>query len=110
MPASILQLNFKLNVSAAEYERAVAPLAPAFAEVPGLKWKLWFLDAEAGEAGGLYLFEDEDARQAFLDSDLAAQVKAAPFLRELSAKPFDTMETLSRVTRAPIQAAAPAAP
>ena len=104
MSASILQFNFKLNVPVAEYEQAAASLGEAFASVPGLRWKIWLLNAEAGEAGGIYLFEDDAARQAFLNSELAAAVKAAPILTNLQAKLFDVMPDVTAQTRGPVSA------
>src|SRR5437899_1402166 len=59
MAEQVLQINFALNVSPAEYRNLAAGVADAFAQVPGLRWKVWFLDDQAREAGGIYLFEDE---------------------------------------------------
>ena len=108
MPGSILQLNFRLNVPADEYERTVTPLADAFAAVDGLQWKVWLLNAAEGEAGGVYLFESEAAREAFLAGPLAAAVREAPFLRDLVAKRFEVMEGVTAVTRGPVGVSAPA--
>jgi hypothetical protein len=102
MPGTVLQVNFKLNVSPAEYEKTVTPMADAFAEVEGLRWKLWLLNQEEREAGGVYLFEDEPSCAAFLAGPLAAAVKSAPFLRELSIKRFDVMTEVTEVTRGPV--------
>ena len=110
MPGCILQLNFKLNVDADEYERAVTPLADAFAAIDGLRWKVWLLNAAEGEAGGIYLFESEAAREAFLASALADAVRAAPFLRDLVAKRFDLMDGVTAVTRGPVGAISSAPP
>ncbi|MCP4568212.1 MAG: YdhR family protein, partial [FCB group bacterium] len=41
MSERMLLINFKFNVSRGEYEQAAASLAGAFAEVPGLRWKIW---------------------------------------------------------------------
>ena len=102
MPGTVLQVNFKLNVSPAEYEKTVTPMADAFAEVEGLRWKMWLLNQEDREAGGVYLFEDEPSCAAFLAGPLVAAVKSAPFLRELSIKRFDVMTELTEVTRGPV--------
>ena len=66
MSVTVLQVNFKLNVSPAEYEKTVTPMADAIAAVDGLRWKVWVLNREGREAGGLYLFEDEPSCAAFL--------------------------------------------
>jgi hypothetical protein len=41
MSGRIVQINFKFNVSRAEYEQAVSPLAGDIAAVAGLRWKVW---------------------------------------------------------------------
>jgi hypothetical protein len=102
MSGTVLQVNFKLNVSPAEYEKTVAPMAEAFAEVEGLRWKVWLLNQEEREAGGVYLFEDESSCAAFLAGPLTAAVKSAPFVRELSVKRFEIMTELTEVTRGPV--------
>lgn len=102
MSGTVLQVNFKLNVSPAEYEKTVTPMADAFAGVEGLRWKLWLLNQEESEAGGVYLFEDEPSCAAFLAGPLAAAVKSAPFLRELSIKQFEVMAEVTEITRGPI--------
>ncbi len=55
----MLQLNFNFNVSKEEYEQAVFPLADKFTNVSGLIWKIWILNEEKSEAGGIYLFENQ---------------------------------------------------
>ena len=39
----------------------VAPLAEQYAAVPGLRWKIWIINEAEGEAGGIYLFDDEES-------------------------------------------------
>ena len=102
MSASVLQVNFKLNVSPAEYEKTVTPMADAFAGVEGLRWKVWLLNQEEREAGGIYLFEDESSRAAFLAGPLTAALKSAPFVRELSVKQFEVMSEVTEVTHGPV--------
>lgn len=63
----ILQLNFKFNSSPTEYKQAVSPLATAVASVPVCRWKIWILDEENNEAGGIYLFGDEASVQSYLE-------------------------------------------
>ncbi|UCC84729.1 MAG: YdhR family protein [Gemmatimonadota bacterium] len=102
MSGKILQLNFKFSVSSAEYEKAVSPLAGEFAAVPGLRWKIWFMNDQETEAGGLYLFDDESSLHAFLEGPLAAQVKSHPAFSDMSAKQFDVMDDLTAITRGPV--------
>ena len=46
MAEQILQVNFGLNVGAAEYRDIADSVAESFARVPGLRWKVWFLNEE----------------------------------------------------------------
>ena len=81
---------------------ASIPSAGAFAEVKGLRWKIWLMNEGASEAGGIYLFEDQASLQSFLEGSLAALVKNHPAIHEMSAKQFDVMEGLTAITRGPV--------
>jgi hypothetical protein len=98
----LLQLNFRFSVSAADYEGAVSPLADQFAAVPGLRWKIWIINEAEGEAGAIYLFDDEESLNALLDSPLTAQVTGHPALSDFSVKQFDIMEGVTATTRGPV--------
>ena len=101
----ILQINFKFNVTAAEYEQAIAPHAEAFAAIPGLSWKVWILNAAESEAGGIYLFENGSSLDAFLKSKLAEGVVNNPALSEFSIKTFDVMATETMITGGLVESA-----
>jgi hypothetical protein len=100
----ILQINFKLNVPADEYHRICESVAQAIADVPGLRWKVWLLNEREKEAGGIYLFQDEQALNNYLSGPIVAQIKSHPALQDLSAKRFDVMEEVTAMTRGPIHA------
>ncbi len=102
MYGRIMQLNFKFSVSGSDYEQAVSQLASEFAAVPGLRWKIWMINEAEGEAGGIYLFEDEASVKAFLEGPLAAQVTGHPALSDFSVKQFDVMEKVTAITRGPV--------
>jgi hypothetical protein len=105
----ILQINFRLNVSPAEYRELCKSLAPVFANVPGLTWKIWLLNEQEKEAGGIYLFNSSQALENFVNGPLAAQVRSHPGLRDFTAKQFDSMDEVTAMTHGPIAAAAMAA-
>ena len=100
----ILQINFKLNVPTAEYHRICESIAQAIADVPGLRWKVWLLNEQEKEAGGIYLFQDERALNNYLSGPIVTQIKSHPALQNLSAKRFDVMEDVTALTRGPIPA------
>ena len=98
----ILQINFTLNVSPAEYGKICESVAQAIADMPGLVWKVWLLNEQDGEAGGIYLFEDEQSLGAYLSSPIIGQIKSLPQLREIRVKCFETIPEVTAVTRGPI--------
>lgn len=102
MSATILQINFQLNVPCAEFEEIASSLAGDFAQLPGLRWKIWLMNEAESEAGGIYLFEDESSLKAYLEGPLAAAVMAHPALSDLTAKQFDVIEGCTTTTRGPV--------
>ncbi len=105
MIQKILQINFKITSSAKDYATLVAPLADPIAKVPGLDWKVWLLNEQNHEAGGVYLFRDEASATAYLNGDIVAGLKKQPTLKDISAKVFDVVENLTHKTRGPIKTA-----
>ena len=106
MASCVLQTNFTFTVSADEFQAAAEPLAEAFAAVPGLLWKVWLLNPQTREAGGVYLFENEDALAAFLDGPLVAGMRAHPAIEGITVRQLPVWEYPSAVTRAPIPVSA----
>ncbi len=102
MSEIMLQLNFNFSVSKEEYEQAVSPLADKFADVPGLKWKVWILNGEKSEAGGIYMFENQASLDEFLAGPLAKTVTSHPALSDFSVKQFGIMEDITKITRGPL--------
>lgn len=103
---ALLEVNFKYNVSTADFQAAVAPLAEQFAATAGLRWKIWALDEENSQFSGIILFDDADQRDAFLQSELAKTVTTHPALSDFVIRPFAVMGPESRVTNAPLMGAA----
>jgi hypothetical protein len=102
MSGKILQINFKYNVAAAEFEQAVNPLAKPISEVNGLLWKIMMHNEETAEAGGVYLFENVASLEAFLSGPIVAQVTSHPALSDFSVKQFGIMKDFTAITRGPI--------
>jgi hypothetical protein len=102
MSQKILQINFRFHVPAADLAQAFAPAAQPIADTPGLRWKIWLLNAAEGESGGIYLFDDEASVQAYLDGPIIGGMQVNPALSDISLRTFGVAEELSLVTRAPI--------
>ena len=80
----------------------MVPVGGAIAQVPGLRWKIWLKNEEANEGGGLYLFDDEAALQAFLGGPIIERFRSPPALNEISVKGFDAATDLTELTRSPV--------
>jgi hypothetical protein len=102
MPGRILQINFKFNVTRAEYDQAASSLAGDFAALAGLRWKIWIMNEAEKEAGGIYMFEDAASVKAYLEGPLAAKVISHPALSDFSVKQFDVMDDVTKTTRGPV--------
>ena len=102
MSEKLLQLNFKFSVTGDEYTQAVSPLAEKYAAVPGLRWKIWIINEAKGEAGGIYLFDDETALNELMEGPLTKQVTSHPALSDFDVKIFDVMDEVTAITRGPI--------
>ena len=102
MPGRILQINFRFNISPAELAEDFAPLAEPIAQVSGMRWKIWSLNAAESEFAGIYLFDDAESAQAYMEGPIIAQVTKHPALSDISAKQFDVIDEYSAVTRGPV--------
>jgi heme-degrading monooxygenase HmoA len=95
----VLLVNFNLQgVDERQYAAMCDQIAPAFAAVPGLVSKVWLKDSASGTYGGVYLFQDRAAFDAFKRSDLFKTVQTHPNLANINAKDFDILEAPTRVT------------
>jgi hypothetical protein len=99
----ILQINFNLNVPAAEYQKIVDSVAQFFIGVPGLRWKIWLLNPETEEAGGIYLFDSQASLDAYLNGPLVAKLRELTAVRNISVKQFEAMPEATALTRGPIE-------
>jgi Putative mono-oxygenase ydhR len=96
----LLIVNFNLNgITEAEYAAVCDQIAPAFAAVPGLVTKVWLADSTAGVYGGVYTFETGVMLEAFLASDLFAQVGGMKELSGISVHRFGVLVAPTGVTR-----------
>ena len=55
-------------------------------------------------SGGVYQFENEEAADAYLSGPIITQLRGAPFQRDLVARKFGIIESLTSITRGPLPA------
>jgi putative monooxygenase ydhR len=104
MSQQILQVNMNFSIPAADLEAAWLGVAQPLADVPGLIWKVWLMNEERKEAGGIYLFETADAARAYVEGPIVVSLKASPVVSNITGKMFDVLTDHSAVTRAPLNA------
>ncbi len=64
--ATILQVHFPFDGPFGEaMVEAMTPLARSINDEPGLLWKIWTEDQQAGRAGGVYLFATRSDAEAY---------------------------------------------
>ena len=102
MSNKILQINLRFNVSAADLAKEFEIAAGYIAEVPGLKWKIFGMDEQRGEAAGIYLFEDDGSLKSYLEGPIIADMKGKKVFTDIDIKYFDVVDKATAITRGPI--------
>jgi hypothetical protein len=107
----IVQVNYRRpDMPKPEWEaRYTDDRARQFLAVPGLQWKIWLDGEDERRAGGIYLFADRAAAQAYMDGPIVARMKANPDISELDIRVFDVREKMTAITNGPVPGLALAA-
>jgi len=99
---TILQIDFPfVGPFAEEMHQAMQPLAESIIQEPGLIWKIWTENAATQEAGGVYLFSDEQSAQNYLD--MHSKRLTAGGVSGIRAKLFSVNAPLSQICQGPVQ-------
>jgi len=102
----ILIINFALeSISAEQYGVQVDSVAPAFAELPGLASKIWLANEATNTYGGVYVWQDREAMEAYTQSDIYKGMVANSYIQDVSVKDFAVLEGPTRITRGSVEAA-----
>jgi hypothetical protein len=97
----LLQMDFPFQGPGKdEMNRDFRDLAQSIADYPGVIWKIWTVNEETHEAGGIYLFEDETA----LNQSVAMHTERLKGfgVTSVTSKTFEIPEILTRICRGPI--------
>ena len=72
-------VHFQLaGISPEQYEAEAERIAPKLARLPGLIAKVWLADPDENTYGGVYLWTDRDAAEAYADGELLAAARRNP--------------------------------
>jgi len=99
---TVLHLRFKLRV-APDVLLAHSPEAAAkIASVEGLIWKIWVKQDYEFEMGGIYLFANREAAEAYLNHPVVQAVRSNPAVVHTQSQLWEVESSLSALTRAPL--------
>ena len=104
MHVQIVNFNLK-DMTDAQFRAMANEVAPAFASVPGLLSKIWLADASKNTYGGVYLWQDAGAMQAFTTTDLFKGVAGNPSFANLTSRDFEMLSGPTSASGGPVAAA-----
>jgi heme-degrading monooxygenase HmoA len=87
------------GVSDADFVEGNRQFAETMAAVPGLLAKVWLTQHDRGVYGGVYLWRDREAFEAFLTSDLWREVLADASMLDVTTADYGVMDELTRATQ-----------
>lgn len=93
MPA-VLFVRIKSELDSEEFDRRLVERRPRFREVPGLVQKIYGRDQATGDVCGIYFFENEQALDAFRETELARSIPAAYEAVEVRREIYDVLYPL----------------
>jgi hypothetical protein len=70
--------------------------------VEGLIWKIWVLQEEEFEMGGMYLFANRETAEAYLNHPIVQAVRLDPNVVSAQSQLWGVESSLSALTRAPL--------
>jgi hypothetical protein len=99
---TVLQLRFKLRMPPDVFLTHSREAASVIASVEGLIWKIWVLQQEEHEMGGMYLFANRETAVAYLIHPIVQAVRLDPAVVSTESQLWDVESSLSALTRAPL--------
>jgi quinol monooxygenase YgiN len=98
MHVQIVTFNLE-NATQQDYLALSRELALTFAEMPGLQTKYWLADPATNTYGGVYIWTNRAAMDAYRAGEVAASVVAHPNLTNITCRDFGILEAPTRLTR-----------
>jgi len=74
----------------------------SIASIEGLIWKIWLLQEEESEMGGIYLFANRETAEAYLNGPVVQTVRSNPAAVSTKFYIWDVERSLSALTRGPL--------
>lgn len=97
MVVQIVQFQLA-GISPTEYAAEAERIAPAFADLPGLIAKVWLADAGEDTYGGVYLWADRAAAEAYANGELLAKARRNTAFAGFRSTILDTLAAATALT------------
>ena len=102
MTQKVFTTKFNYSMATEELKKIMPAVAPKFSAIPGCSWKIWLINEDHKEAGGVYLFDSAKELEQFINSSLFASVANNPAFSNLEMNTFGVEEAASVITGAPL--------
>jgi len=102
MKKKVFITKFNYSIPTGEFKKIMPAVAPEFSAIPGCCWKIWLINEDRKQAGGVYLFESATELEQFLNSKLLASVANNPAFSNFETNTFGIEEEASALTGAPL--------
>ena len=99
----VLQLRFKLRVPPDVVLAHSREAANKIASLNGLIWKIWLVEQERREMGGVYLFGSREAAVAYLNHPIVQSICSNPAVVSTDSQIWEVECFLSALTRGPLE-------
>jgi len=100
---TVLHMRCTLRVPPDVFLAHSQEAANIITSVEGLLWKIWVLQQEEFEMGGIYLFATREAAEAYLNHPVVQAVRSNPAVVSTRSQLWDVEGSLSALTRAPLR-------
>ena len=100
---TVLHMRIKLRVPPDVFLAKSREAATVIASVEGLVWKIWILQQEELEMGGMYLFANRETAEAYLNHPVTQAVRSNPAVVSTQSQLWEVESSLSALTRAPLR-------
>src|SRR3954469_19370366 len=92
MTAACVQIEFALRCTAQRYHAIAEEAASRMAEAPGLRAKWWWIDRQAGRAGGGDSFASRETAGSSLTGPIVSARRDASFCEGVEPRIMDLLE------------------
>lgn len=94
MTITIVQINFKFNDARNGHNGSTKSLVEPTIQANGLLWQVWLKNQTEQDACALYIFESQEAAEAYMHSPAVTQLGQRPAVSDLRITVFDAVEGL----------------